>query len=500
LGIRELIPQRPKEHPSHFATGWHRTGWAVCISYVVFYTLLANIPFWAASRWLAISPNGWFCLEYIAVGLLALFIPRALGSAVLLLAIVLDLLAGVCETYLIPLSQCFQNLNAIGRFSGPRLLAGGAVALLAVIIAIASSLLATTTPKKYRVRAAVCLLAFGTVLLSMDCVTVVRRIQSLPAPLRPGLSLRSVVQSVYITEPRVSRSPTLLFMHRKLFAVSTGLSIRSASALALDFAGSSVAKNGRDTPNLVVILVESWGLGGDASIRNSLVQPYALPNLLARYTVLQGTVPFYGSTVAGEARELCGNTLGFQLMEAPAAELQNCLPKRLTGLDYHAVALHGMDGKFFRRSTWYKTIGFQEEWFHDQFAAEGLPNCTGPFWGTCDADIAEWMGRRLEKRKTDPEFLYWVTLNSHLPVPVPAVLPAPASCSLTQSLALQLSLCSWYQLVANVHRSAADLAMGSLGRPTVFVIVGDHAPPFSDPVLRNRFSSTEVPFVILIPR
>jgi hypothetical protein len=61
-------------------------------------------------------------------------------------------------------------------------------------------------------------------------------------------------------------------------------------------------------------------------------------------------------------------------------------------------------------------------------------------------------------------------------------------------------LCSWYQLVANVHRSVAQLALDPLSRPTVFVIVGDHAPPFGDPSLRDRFSQSDVPYVVLVPR
>jgi phosphoglycerol transferase MdoB-like AlkP superfamily enzyme len=159
-----------------------------------------------------------------------------------------------------------------------------------------------------------------------------------------------------------------------------------------------------------------------------------------------------------------------------------------------------MNGDMFNWSKWYRVVRFQQMWFNSQFQHEKLPNCDGAFWGTCDAAIAEWMGRLLERRKSNPEFLYWVTLNSHLPVPVPAPLPAAASCSFAQSLAQQPKLCSWYQLIANVHRSVADLAMAKLGRRTVFAIVGDHAPPFSQSALRDRFSPTVVPYVLLIPR
>ena len=479
---------------------WRRAGVVRWLPYVLFFALLANIPFWVASRWLDISQNGWFCLEYISVGLLALFVPRLLGAVLLLLAIAVDVLAGVCETYFLSVTQCLTNLGAVRHFSGSRLLAGSAVVLLVLLTAFVEWYLAATVSAKYRLRTATCLIAFAILYLSVDCVTVVRRTGTLPHFLQPKRSFQDLVQASYLTEVRVSRSPTVLFVHRKIFPIPTGLPIRSAAAIALGSAGHTAASNSQQTPNLVVILVESWGLDKESSVSNALVQPYAQPSLLRRYEIFQGTVPFYGSTVAGEARELCGSTIGFQLMQIPASELEGCLPKRLDALGYHTVALHGMDGAFFDRTTWYQTIGFQEAWFRNQFQQEGLPNCPSVFPGTCDAAIAEWIGRRLEENSAKPEFVYWVTLNSHLPVPTPSPLKTPDSCSFAPSLAQQPSLCSWYQLVANVHHSVADMVMTDLARPTIFVIVGDHAPPFSDSDLRNRFSSTVVPYILLVPR
>jgi phosphoglycerol transferase MdoB-like AlkP superfamily enzyme len=159
-----------------------------------------------------------------------------------------------------------------------------------------------------------------------------------------------------------------------------------------------------------------------------------------------------------------------------------------------------MGGSMFSRSTWYRTIGFQEIWFNDRFRQQGLPDCMDAFVGTCDAAIADWIKRRLEVQSADPYFVHWMTLNSHLPLLVPSILPDGAPCLPALSLAPRTPLCSWYQLVANVHQSVSQLAMGALARPTIFVIVGDHAPPFVDTALRNRFSQTVVPYVLLLPR
>ena len=112
----------------------------------------------------------------------------------------------------------------------------------------------------------------------------------------------------------------------------------------------------------------------------------------------------------------------------------------------------------------------------------------------------QFTGRRLAKDDPHPYFIHWMTLNSHLPVLVPSTLASGAPCSPALSLSPNTALCSWYQLVANVHQSVSGMAMSGLGRPTVFVIVGDHTPPFVEPAVRDRFSRSVVPYVLLIPR
>jgi phosphoglycerol transferase MdoB-like AlkP superfamily enzyme len=62
------------------------------------------------------------------------------------------------------------------------------------------------------------------------------------------------------------------------------------------------------------------------------------------------------------------------------------------------------------------------------------------------------------------------------------------------------AVCSWYQLISVVSQSMRDLALKPQGRPTIFVIVGDHAPPFDRDSERSQFSANEVPYVILLPK
>ncbi len=276
--------------------------------------------------------------------------------------------------------------------------------------------------------------------------------------------------------------------------------IPSATGIAIRSAGIPFGDTNRESPNLVLVVVESWGLSQDSPLKQALVQGYTQTDLLAKYDVLQGIVPFYGSTIAGEARELCGSGFGFHLLVASTSDLKSCVPTRLAAFGYDTIAMHGMTDRMFDRAKWYRTIGFKERWFNEQFEQEGLPDCIGAFVGTCDADIAGSIGQRLKEQTPQPYFIHWMTLNSHLPVLVPAPLKHGAPCLAAFSLVPNSVLCSWYQLIENVHQSVAQIALGDLARPTVFVIVGDHAPPFGNLVLRSKFSQTDVPYVILMPR
>ena len=481
------------------------------ILFVIFYAVIANIPYWIASREFGfLDHRGWFCVQFVTVGLLALVVRPILSAVLLFSVMAADLVYAVCESYSLSIQECLSNMDAIHAFSGHRRIAAAAVFLLVLLLAASTLLLRSATVRKSdRRRAAVCLIAFAVLILSTDVLTTWRATGHFPVPMGrraahdgTELGMRNVPRFARISIIRLVRQElgdaVVRAYERK--GATAPMPVDSASAEALRLVNLAPGNSSRELPNLVIVVVESWGLATDSPLQQALVQPYLQPGVLAGYEVVQGTVPFYGSTIPGEARELCGSSIGFHLLNATANDLKGCLPSRLATLGYHNIALHGMNGNMFRRSTWYKTIGFQETWFNDQFRQQRLPDCPGAFAGTCDANVAAWIGRRLAKDDPHPYFIHWMTLNSHLPVLVPSTLASGAPCSPALSLSPNTALCSWYQLVANVHQSVSELAMSGLGRPTVFVIVGDHTPPFVEPAVRDRFSRSVVPYVLLIPR
>ncbi len=491
----------------------NRSRWCL---FVLFYGVLSNVPFWLAARFLRIERNGWFCLDYLCIGMLALFVPRIIAATLMFGTIVADTLCAICESYFLSASDCLRSISSLRELPEGRLKYVIAAVLLAIIISAVAALLPKPVLRRgHRVYAAGCMIGLGAVLLFADCARVYHETGALPTALGFRLSPDARNASYFrFNQSRICRLSLKRLIqdeigrrkeNRQLYsAANTGARLPSAverAGFSTTMPPKMIALATRnEMPNLVVVLVESWGLVSNPAFRDSIVRPYQDPQLQDHYRVLQGTVPFYGSTVSGEARELCDSYMGFHLLDASPEEIRGCLPNHLAALGYHTVGIHGHAGRMFRRSTWYGTVGFQEMWFEDRFQQIGLPECAGGFSGICDADIAQWIGNRLHRRDTQPSFLYWVTLNSHLPVPIPSNVKGAASCAIVPSGQRYPALCSWFQLISNVHRSVAQVAQSNPSRPTVFVIVGDHAPPFADPFLRSQFSNSVVPYVILEPR
>lgn len=501
----ELFARNPRPAGPIRGTRGH---WLV---FALFYAVAANLPFWEASHFLRIEQTGWFCLEYALIGLLALVLPRSVSVVLLSVMVAADLLCAISQSFYISPWMCLKSsLSFLRGVPEHRLLLVGVTfALASTVAAAAWNLSAGTAPGGWRLKAASALCIFILVAIGADAGRIKRETGFWPNPFRLAASADSVKLSYY-QRPRLSRAPLAILIRNEFRFAALGQVIHASgfdtspimSAVANAHLESDHGPGTalQDAPNVVLILVESWGLASDRSLRNALAAPYERTDLQTRYRVSEGTVPFYGPTVSGEARELCGSRMGFHLLEATTSELAGCLPHRLADQGYHALAVHGMAGHLFSRSEWYPTVGFQDEWFEDRLLQARLPECPGAFTGTCDHAIAEWIADRLESKQAAPQFVYWVTLNSHVPVPVPPPLAAPASCILDARDRLTGALCSWYQLEFTVHDSVYRLAMDNLARPTVFIVVGDHAPPFADPELRDRFSPSVVPYTVLVPR
>lgn len=439
---------------------------------------------------MGLSPHGYVNIECLIVGLFALFLPRIAIFLLLFMEMVCGFIYLVCYTYQFSIRSLWAAAPYLSKMPvGQTLLLLAGLALVTLVAAgIAFGL--PRPAGRSRIGAAAGLLLLLFLLMLVDIVGGHN-------PVWPRDDAHAL--------PRLAMSPLVAIGKREMGfrAVaesahrSGNLRMSSASFKGITFlAHTSTA----DAPNVMLVLVESWGDLHDAQIADALTAGYRDSRITSRYRVSHGTVPFDGLTVPGEARELCDSHVGFGIFKLSQAQKDDCLPALFHARGYQSVAVHGYIGQMFGRTEWYKAIGMDQSWFGPDLDRIGLPRCEGAFPGTCDRSAAQWIGSALLSQKTgQPKFIYWVTLNSHLPVPENPELPEDHACATSPELEASTSLCSWFRLVSAVHQSVQQLALAEQARPTVFILVGDHAPPFANSHLRQMFSEEDVPYVILTP-
>jgi hypothetical protein len=249
--------------------------------------------------------------------------------------------------------------------------------------------------------------------------------------------------------------------------------------------------------NLLIVVVESWGVLKDPAERSLVEAPFARPAVTERYTMKTGVSPYYGSTTNGELRELCGEWGSYRDYLHRSAE--GCLPELLDAEGYRTIAIHGFSGEMFDRVRWYPNIGFQDMRFAEQLWQPGEPICPGVFTGACDSDVAGDVGEALMGADGTPQFVYWLTLNSHLPVH-PDARGRRLGCDDTGGPFGDQAICRLAELWTQVFARIADVVTAPGLPPTEILIVGDHAPPFWGHAERAHFAPGEVPWILLQPR
>src|SRR5450830_1427073 len=172
----------------------------------------------------------------------------------------------------------------------------------------------------------------------------------------------------------------------------------------------------------------------------------------------------------------------------------NCLPNYFNTLDWVTKGYHGFSKKMFNRSEWWKYIGFQQTFFFEELNSS-LRRCGGMFAGICDADLIH---QAFSTSQFNKEFIYILTLNSHLPIPSTVFTKEDMSrgeCRLhIEVCALEKSHSVVFTQI-NFELNRID----PLKLPYV-VIVGDHSPPFGNELIRNNYSQSKVPKFVLTPK
>lgn len=246
--------------------------------------------------------------------------------------------------------------------------------------------------------------------------------------------------------------------------------------------------------NIVLVVAESLGLGSEQV--QSLQYKTAIADTLAQdtYSVEYKKIPFRGSTIPGEYRELCGRMTADVILHISQQEADSCLPTLLSNLGYKTSAYHGYSAGFFDRIRLYKELGFEERLFANELITyEGLSARCGflIFEGLCDSEIISVIDKKLSN-SNEKEFIYWLTLNGHQPVKGPPARGTFVSCD---GMRLDKSVHCWTIQHAQVVFISL-LEVINKHQNTMLIIVGDHSPGG----LGLNFSSDYVPSIVIKPK
>lgn len=261
--------------------------------------------------------------------------------------------------------------------------------------------------------------------------------------------------------------------------------------------GSDFASRANGKRHLVLIVVEAMGLPKDNPEMSKLLFAPLVDNpaVQARYDFKQGTAPYYNSTTAGEIRELCGRWGDYY--DLVDRKDDSCLPKTLANKGYATLAMHSFTGSFFKREQWYPHIGFQTREFGDDMRKAGAEKCGGVFPGACDRQIPKQIAAKL-KAARQPTFLYWLTLNSHLPVPAGLNLNVDNCERVSPFLKAEYpQICRQFAIYHDIEVALArEITAGDFPDADI-LLVGDHMPPYFDRHHRTQFDPAHVPWLLL---
>ena len=246
---------------------------------------------------------------------------------------------------------------------------------------------------------------------------------------------------------------------------------------------------------VILIVVESLGEFFNPELQNFQMEPVIELQKQEGIVLSTGVIPFAGSTVPGELRELCGIKLLAVHPDISILPGEKCLPLIFEEMGYSTWAIHGFIGTLFSRNRWYPALEFDNVWFAPELEnqIEEANRCGIAFHGICDVDIWKMILDLKSSEHDAKKFIYWLTLSAHLPVENSGDSSLRA-CSNFKELAENPELCN---LVLQQRRLLSDIAT-SIGRgelnKTRVVLVGDHSPPFIDKDIRSLFSSDLVPY------
>jgi hypothetical protein len=452
LRVIGLIVSRVKNLQTAFARAATDPETSRLCMWLAFWIVLPNLGF--SMLWIVGSPPRY--PDIVAIGTVGLIL-RKQNKTIQLLALFLLILYtvvmficrlfGMGPTYLVQATQYLRELNP---FASPEYM----LVVAALILTLLGAISVSRRPMDFtRTRS----LAIAT----------------------------TAIAAVALLDFAISYSSRGSYQHD----APNGTSFQSAVTL------SHFASRADGHRHLLLVTVEAMGDPRDPLIARRLFARFDDPAILARYDVVHGKTRFFGTTTNAEVRELCGHWGNYP--EYLDKTGPNCLPAQMARRGYQTTAVHSFIPSFFQREDWYPHIGFQHLLFHDALARRGAAECTGVFDGSCDRDVPAIIARSLKSAKS-PQFIYWLTLNSHFPVPSDKGLHTDRCAAFAPEIAETRPMACRMLLLWDEAFGALTHEMTQTDFPeTDVLIVGDHMPPFYSRKQRSAFEKDDVPWILL---
>ena len=453
------------------------------------YLVLPNLAFILIGRAFFIN-RALVNSDYLFLWISSSYLSRRTTSVLYLLLVVLDLILSTESIYHFSTAELLVMAGEILKFYPITFyLAAGALFLLTIAVFAVTrerGVVRQLLSKRSQ-------LVIGTVALVLSAATVMRSSDAFDRYLDTFGASEIVASGVIETGLATYRVVMASQHSQDTMPVQKG----ATAGMKRDLSLQGEAAQPYD---IVIILVESQGLLKSARDMNRVLAPLIDPAIQARYAINTGNVRFFGATMFGELRTLCRIYVP-QAVPQDLPRLDQCWPNVLGRHGYETVSYHGFGKWFYERYLWYPQVGFQRSYFAEELRPLSPPMCGIKSHGVCDLWIAGQVENELlmPERKTK-KFIYWLTLNSHLPVDADLAGESSFDCASTATLQVKIAPCNLARIHHQLYARIAQIALNRRIPPTRFIIVGDHMPPFTTLSERALYDETRVPFVELVPR
>jgi len=268
------------------------------------YLVLPSLPLALLAHRLALVPPGYINLEYLLIGAFSVLLPRSVVFVLLLLESLADFACAISKTYMLSMSDLIESLLSVHSLPTGRILEISAV--LALVILVCAAVASFRPRSEDRLWVAGCLVFLIALIASASLLTG-----------RNPL----VRKDMLYTQKRLARAPILSLVRLDIYLRGVNrASHRTDSAWMNSASSRAVAILNRsrtaEAPNVVLILVESWGLPGDAHLAQALTAAVSRTgiDLVARYggdefVALLVDTGLEGARTVGERMRACLDAL-----------------------------------------------------------------------------------------------------------------------------------------------------------------------------------------------